>query len=1631
MIRPNLTTVARSFLAHTLGGRFPWLTAGSWLALWLPLAAHSQVVITEFMASNATGLRDEDGAVSDWVELQNSSTNTANLAGWFLTDDPTWLAKWQFPATNLPPDSRLIVFASGKNRSVPGANLHTNFRLAAGGGFLALSKPDGVVSTSRFTYARQFPDVSFGFGLAPSRNAEALLGPGATMRYVIPTNAIADGWHGGSAFDDAAWPAGVLPAGFDVSTGAVTTAFSTPANTPGNQAFGGSLGMDFNVLQPLQVTALGCFDDLGNGVASGTTITVQLWRRADQGTPDNPTDDTGAGVLASSSFTSASPGTLSGGNRFKTLTTPLTLTNGAYTIVAYGYNGNERNGNNGGDFPALKLDSGGALTFVRSRWGDAGAFPTVVDAIVAQYGAGTFRFQALPNGTFATSLLAMRNTNASALSRAPFVVSGNASFASLSLRVSYDDGFVAWLNGMEIARRNAPATLLFNSAATKDSSLSESIDVSAFLLAMVPGTNILALQGLNRVANDTDFRLDAALTAERIATNTVYFLTPTPGAANASGVLFPHVLINEINCNPPNAKSAPAEFVELFNPLPTAVDLSGWTFTKGISFTFPPGIVIGPGGYLVLAQSPAVMQQQFGVATLGPWTGSLANDGETLELMDALGTLVDSVSYGVGFPWPTVGNDPGNSLQLINESVDHDLGGSWRSALPTPGARNVVTTGNAPPQVRQVAHTPAQPAGGEIVTITAKVSDPEGVNAVAVEYQIVAPGRYVRFTDAEFTNDWASISMRDDGMLGDAVAGDGIFTAQMPASVQAHRRLIRYTIAASDFVGNTIRVPYNDDPSPNFAYFVYNGIPPWTGAVQPGVTPPATFGTNTMRKVHAFHLISRNADVMDCQYNSAYNDTVYHFEGALVVDGVVYDHIHYRVAGQGSTYVTGKNKWKFRFNGGHGFTLPDDYGQRLATQRQSLKLSALTEPWAPWNRGLAGLDEAVADRLYNLAGVPAPKTAYFQLRVVDDTADVSASSQYEGDLWGLYLGFEEYDEQFKEEHLMADGNLFLLQGGNNRLGAQGASQPDDLSDLNTFTAGYNASPTQPLPWWRTNVNLPGYYTWRAITEAISNTDIREQENVAYFRNPTNGLWSIHPWDSDLLYEQFDRWGPQGVQNQSAYEQIRRCLEVPAINVEFQNRARELQDLLLNVEQVDKLVDEFVSLLTDGGTANPGFVEVDRRMWDWHPRTSAVNTDQPKGQFYRTPFPIPNMSYGPYPQPFYRTLASPDFAGQVRWVKDFIVADPHGGGRLAALAYNATIPETPAVTYTGQTNFPADGLSFSTTPFHSPTNRVFTALQWRLGEVYDPTVTNYIAGTPWRYEIQAVWDSGELAAFASQIAIPASATREGHTYRARSRFQDSGGCWSHWSTPMQFTVSAPGVGQLARNLIVSEIMYDPPSVGSVDGAAFEFLELKNIGPTNLNLGGLTFTTGITFTFPLDASLASGAFFLLVRDPTNFANKYPGVAFQGIYAGKLDNAGETLTLTHPSGATIFTLTYGSDGLWPSAPHGLGFSLVPVDSTASFDMSNPANWQGSSTAGGTPGTDRVLGPNAPTVEIKLYHSLTIQGQPGLHYRVEYRDVADPPGGWQLLVDIPSLPAASYIVYDPSPAIGTTRSYRVLPMP
>ena len=683
-------------------------------------------------------------------------------------------------------------------------------------------------------------------------------------------------------------------------------------------------------------------------------------------------------------------------------------------------------------------------------------------------------------------------------------------------------------------------------------------------------------------------------------TNSLFFLTALFSlAALAKG----SVVINEIYYKPAD-KTSPEEFVEIHNRNPTPVNLSGWRFTQGIDYTFPEGTVLEAGGHLVLAEHPATLRAVFSVASLGPYSERLANDGERLVLRDQQGGMVDEVEYDGEFPWPVGGGD-GGSIELIHPTLDNDLGGSWRlstagegqdqtpweetvfidhndrswrykkgtsppaggtawrtigfsensdwktgrtsigygdnddqtklddmrnkystvylrhkfrvpdpgavpalrlklyvddgciiwingqevarrhvadgemrhdstsgvadherewelidlpdpgsflkkgdnviaihvinatlgssdlsidavllvpprppaAASPTPGSRNSVFSTNAPPQVRQVATAPRQPASGQPFLVTAKITNPNGVAAVRLRYQVVAPGDYLPaylplshsrlLSDAsqplpvnpefEAEESWKTLPMRDDGREGDAAVGDGVYSVQVPA--QENRTLFRYRITASDGVAS-VRVPVPGDPSLNFAAFVYDGVPaykPTRRTVHPDGLGHA-YPAEVMRSLPVYTLVTRKRDFDQCNAYSSNQipkskteaRSKFNWEGAFLYDSVVYDHIRYRLRQANDRYGGGgKRSMRFRFNRGHYLQAKDNYGEEYPVKWRTLNTGKMFDNKRVGNFGLT---ESANSLLWNLLGVPAPHTHFFHFRALTDPTEAPTNS---------------------------------------------------------------------------------------------------------------------------------------------------------------------------------------------------------------------------------------------------------------------------------------------------------------------------------------------------------------------------------------------------------------------------------------------------------------------------------------------------------------------------------------------------------------------------------------------------------------------------------------------------------------
>ena len=206
--------------------------------------------------------------------------------------------------------------------------------------------------------------------------------------------------------------------------------------------------------------------------------------------------------------------------------------------------------------------------------------------------------------------------------------------------------------------------------------------------------------------------------------------------------------------------------------------------------------------------------------------------------------------------------------------------------------------------------------------------------------------------------------------------------------------------------------------------------------------------------------------------------------------------------------------------------------------------------------------------------------------------------------------------------------------------------------------------------------------------------------------------------------------------------------------------------------------------------------------------------------------------------------------------------------------------------------------------------------------------------------------------ASAVTHTAGATiaiRQNLTLKARVL---QNGIWSAL-LEVPFRVGAP-----TGPVQVTELMYQP-----FGGDAYEFLELRNTSSQPFDLSGATFG-GITFVFPESSLMPGNAYWILASnaDPAAFARRYPTLQPFGYFGGKLSNSGERISLTARNGATLFAFTYHDNAGWPQAANGSGPSLEPINPAG--PLNDPANWTASTSTIGTPGT--YAAPQLPTIRL-----------------------------------------------------------------
>lgn len=554
--------------------RFLILIAAALAVLGVGSRADAQTVVIDTVVPEAanTTVMDEDGDTPAYIRIRNMSglfAVTVNLEGWSLTDDPAVPRKWVFPAgvsASIPPDQTITVFASGKDRvvPVPGATTfyHTNFTYPCNVPYCGIYDTDGALRDSFENLVDQ----------CRCRGVR-LVGPRSVVRWIVPSADVGGQWPE-IGFNDRQWGRGLLCLGYDVGVSTNPYCTDLVLHHTNDEAdvdlerglvldVSGSPNVHDGTLGGGVFTAPGQIaESLRFGGVSEDAVVVADHPELDPGASDftvalwiNAGSDVRSGIqgVMAKGGVFSSPGwaitrTAEGtrvevNGSFVSEVVFERLAVGEWTHLAVvvepgeGFYSVYRDGalvdrvdvaDDVGSDRALVIGGSGGLLDISSFAGNLDdvaiwrrAMTAEEVALLHDVGAKGLSFKDLPGedgpGPYAPLITtdveaAMLGVGATLYARVPFALTSYPTLAEkLTLNMKYDDGFVAYLNGVKVAERNVPADgVSWDSAAASDrpdadALVTEAIDLTDFIPLLRAGANVLAIHGLNAAADAERF----------------------------------------------------------------------------------------------------------------------------------------------------------------------------------------------------------------------------------------------------------------------------------------------------------------------------------------------------------------------------------------------------------------------------------------------------------------------------------------------------------------------------------------------------------------------------------------------------------------------------------------------------------------------------------------------------------------------------------------------------------------------------------------------------------------------------------------------------------------------------------------------------------------------------------------------------------------------------------------------------------------------------------------------------------------------------------------------------------------------------------------------------------------------
>jgi hypothetical protein len=280
----------------------------------------------------------------------------------------------------------------------------------------------------------------------------------------------------------------------------------------------------------------------------------------------------------------------------------------------------------------------------------------------------------------------MYGENTSCYIRIPFRIEANelADLTGLIIKVRYNDGFVAHLNGIEVARRNFDGTPAWNSRSSSSHSDSaagvfEDIDISESISDLKPGDNVLAIQGMNTSLTSSDLLISAELDGIiRVTSDNFPF-------ANALALL-DGLRVTELMYHAPAGSEF--DYIELQNISDTTLNLTGVRFSNGINYVFPE-MTIEAGRHVVVVSNMASFRSVYvtGINIAGEYSGNLSNGGEKVVLSLPWPLDAAILRFEYSNTWYPATDGDGNSL-VINDPLANAASWNepenWHASTPSP-----------------------------------------------------------------------------------------------------------------------------------------------------------------------------------------------------------------------------------------------------------------------------------------------------------------------------------------------------------------------------------------------------------------------------------------------------------------------------------------------------------------------------------------------------------------------------------------------------------------------------------------------------------------------------------------------------------------------------------------------------------------------------------------------------------------------------------------------------------------------------------------------------------------------------------------------------------------------------------